>query len=56
MVEYSEQSEVSVLHNNSVDELAFIKETIFHFTSVSVQGLLYECCEHKGLDYYNNVG
>ena len=33
MVEYSEQSEVSVLHNNSVDELAFIKETIFHFTS-----------------------
>ena len=54
MVEYSEQSEVSVLHNNSVDELAFIKETIFHFTSVSVQDLLYECCEHEGLDSYNS--
>ena len=55
MVEYSEQSEVSVLHNNSVDELAIIKETIFHFTSVSVQDLLYECCEYEGLDYYYNV-
>ena len=51
MVEYSEQSEVSVLHNNSGDELAFIKETRFHFTSVSVQGLLDECSEHEGLDY-----